>query len=151
MVVVTDPGLRCHPSQLITTFLAKISPKPSMTPFTKGNSRFTAREETKAIDRARLESDESKIAEVSDTGAGSGATRHSWGGMSTCSGNDIEGKDDVCEGRSSHFSVAVSDRESGLAATGAPCVDKVVGWLESGTMFEDVVSANVILLDSSAR
>ena len=126
MVLVTDPGLRCHPSQPITTFLAKISPKPSMMPFTKGNSRFTAREK-KAIDRVRLESDESKIAEVSDTEAGSGATQHSWGGMSTWSGNDIEGKDDVTEGRSSHFSVAVSGPESGLAATGAPCVDKVVG------------------------
>ena len=44
--------------------------------------------------------------------------------MSTCSGNDIEGKDDV---RSSHFSVTVSCRESELAATGPPCVDEVVG------------------------
>jgi len=41
-----------------------------MTPFMKGNSRFTAREEKKAVNRVRLESDESKIAEVSDAGAG---------------------------------------------------------------------------------
>jgi hypothetical protein len=61
--------LRGHPSQAITTFLAKISPNPSITPFTKGNSRFTAREEKKAVNRVRLESDESNIAEVIDIGA----------------------------------------------------------------------------------
>jgi hypothetical protein len=65
--VATDPGLRFHPSRPITIFLAKISPNPSITPFTKGNKRLTAREEKKAIKRVRLESDESKMAEVSDT------------------------------------------------------------------------------------
>ena len=60
----------CHPAQFITTFLAKISPNPSITPFTKGSNRFTAREEKKAVNRVRLESDESKIAEVNDTGTG---------------------------------------------------------------------------------
>lgn len=54
----------------MTTFFAKISPNPSITPFTKGSSRFTARDEKRAINRVRLESDESKIAEVSDAGAG---------------------------------------------------------------------------------
>ena len=70
MVVVTDPGFRFHPSQSITTFLAKISPNPSMTPFMKGNSRLTARDEKKAVNRVRFESDESKMAEVSDIGGG---------------------------------------------------------------------------------
>ena len=69
MFVAIDPGLRCA-SQSIRTFLAKISPNPSMTPFTKGSSKFTAREEKKAVSRVRLESDVSKIAEVRDTGAG---------------------------------------------------------------------------------
>lgn len=48
--------------------------------------------------------------------------------MSTCSGNDIEGKDDVIEGMSSHFadsSVTASCRESGLAAAGVTSVDEV--------------------------
>ena len=68
--VVTDLGLR-YPSQPKRTFLAKISPNPSITPFTKGSSKLTAREEKKAFNRVRLESDVSKIAEVRDTtGAG---------------------------------------------------------------------------------
>ena len=70
MVAATDPGLRCHPNQSIRTFLAKISPNPSITPFTKGSSKLTARDEKKAVERVRPESDVSKIAEVSDTGAG---------------------------------------------------------------------------------
>lgn len=69
-VVATDPGFRFHPSQSITIFLAKISPNPSITPFTKGNNKLTAREEKKAVNRVCLESDESKMAEVSDTGTG---------------------------------------------------------------------------------
>ena len=52
------------------TFFAKISPNPSITPFMKGSSKLTAREEKKAVNRVRFESDVSKIAEVSDTGAG---------------------------------------------------------------------------------
>lgn len=67
--VATDLGLR-SPSQSIRTFLAKISPNPSITPFTKGSSKLTAREEKKAVNRVRLESDVSKIEEVNDTGSG---------------------------------------------------------------------------------
>lgn len=74
----------------------------------------------------RFESDESKIAEVSDAGAGWGATGRAWGGVSTCSGNDIEGKDDVTEGTSSHF--CDSSRESVLSVTGPNCVDEAVGY-----------------------
>ena len=50
---------------------------------------------------------------------------------SPCSGNDIEGKDDVTEGTSSHFcdsSVVVSCRESELSTTGPTCVDESVLW-----------------------
>jgi len=130
-VATTDPGLRCHPSQSIRTFLAKISPNPSITPFTKGSSKLTAREEKKAVNRVRLESDASKIAKVSDTGPG--WWWRSWGDLcSSWSGNDIEGKDDLTEGTSSHFcdsSVAVlSCRESGLSMTGPTCVDEEVIW-----------------------
>ena len=52
------------------TFLAKISPNPSIAPFTKGSSRLTAREEKNIVNRVRLESDELTVAEVNDTGGG---------------------------------------------------------------------------------
>lgn len=62
-----------QPSQRMTTSLAKISPKPSMTPLTKGRNKLTAREEKSAVTRVRVESDESKMARDTDTGAGAGA------------------------------------------------------------------------------
>jgi len=71
--------------------------------------------------------------------------------FSPCSGNDIEGKDDVTEGTSSHFSVAVSCRESGLSTTAPTCVDEVAirpVSVSEETVFENVVSADVILFDS---
>jgi len=58
-----------HPIQL-TTFLAKISPNPSMTPFTKGRRKLIARALVRARRRVRVESVESKIVRVADGGCG---------------------------------------------------------------------------------
>lgn len=72
-VVATDPGPEgFHPNHPITTFLAKISPKPSMTPFTNGRSILMASEEKNAVTRVRVDSVGSKIARVAESGAGGG-------------------------------------------------------------------------------
>ena len=56
------PGTR-HPSHP-TTFLAKISPKPSMTPFTNGRNMLIVSEDTRAHARVRTERVPSKTASV---------------------------------------------------------------------------------------
>ncbi|ELU37331.1 hypothetical protein AG1IA_08640 [Rhizoctonia solani AG-1 IA] len=61
-----------HPNQGPITFRAKISPKPSMTPFTKGRNILIARDENRAMTRVRVGSDESKTERVSE-GGGVGA------------------------------------------------------------------------------
>jgi hypothetical protein len=58
-----------QPNQPRTTFLANISPNPSITPLTNGNSIFIAREEKKADTRARVGSDGSNMACVAERGA----------------------------------------------------------------------------------
>ena len=68
MLVETKPGF-FQPNQLITTFLANISPKPSITPLTKGKRRLTAKDDASARVRVRIEREESKIDKVTDTGA----------------------------------------------------------------------------------
>jgi len=62
-----------------------------MTPFTKGRSKLTAREEKRAVSRVRVEREESKMAKVTETGACWGAGAGWEGGVSLCSGNDNEG------------------------------------------------------------
>lgn len=59
-LVVVEP----QPSQLNTKFLAKISPKPSITPLTKGKKRLIASEDASAISLVRVEKDESNIERV---------------------------------------------------------------------------------------
>jgi len=50
-------------------FLAKISPNPSMTPFTKGRSMLMANEEKNAVTRVRVEREGSKMVNVALGGA----------------------------------------------------------------------------------
>ena len=64
-----DPGT-FHPNQPIMTFLAKISPKPSMTPLTNGMSILIASDENSAFTRVRVDKAESKTASVAVVGAG---------------------------------------------------------------------------------
>jgi len=61
-----------HPNQGPITFLANISPKPSITPFTNGKNILIARDENSAITRVRVESEESNTESVSE-GGGAGA------------------------------------------------------------------------------
>jgi hypothetical protein len=90
----------------MSTFLAKISPNPSITPLTNGSSRLTANAEKKADTRARVESDGLKIASVTVMGAAvsEGYCERSGEGRLDVSGKVMEGKDEVEEApTSSHF------------------------------------------------
>jgi len=53
-----------QPSHPSIRFLAKISPKPSITPFTKGKKRLIASEDANAISLVRVERDESNTERV---------------------------------------------------------------------------------------
>jgi len=55
-----------HPSQPTITVFAKISPNPSITPFTKGKNMLMDNEESNAQKRALAGSEESKTASVAD-------------------------------------------------------------------------------------
>ena len=90
-----------HPNHPTATFLAKISPNPSITPFTKGRSRFTASDETNANRRVRVDNDESKIDRVTE--AGDFDVDGSAGGGGGVASNEMEGKEEAREGTSSHF------------------------------------------------
>ena len=67
MFVTSEPGI-FHPNHPMTTVLAKISPKPNMTPFTNGRSMFIASDDRKAETRVRAGRVESKIVSVADWG-----------------------------------------------------------------------------------
>lgn len=71
----TLPGTTCppQPKNLLATPLAKISPKPSMTPLTNGRSKLMDALDAKAMMRERVESRLSKIASVADGGGGAPA------------------------------------------------------------------------------
>jgi hypothetical protein len=97
------------------TVFAKISPKPSITPFTNGKNMLMDNEENKAQMRVRAGSVGSNIARVTDAVvAGRGEVSApvvvvvvvAWGAAGECgregSGNDMEGKDDVGESTLSH-------------------------------------------------
>lgn len=68
VVAATDPGLEdlhdAHPSCSKIIFLANISPKPSITPFTNGKSMLIASEDKSAFMRVFVDRDESKMAMV---------------------------------------------------------------------------------------
>jgi len=64
-----DPG-NFHPSHPTTTFLAKISPKPSMTPLTNGMRQLMAKADSSAPTLVRVGMLESNIAIVADGGGG---------------------------------------------------------------------------------
>lgn len=116
-----EPG-PFQPNHSITTFLANISPKPSITPFTNGRRRLTARDDTKAVTLVRVDKEESKMASVTETGGLGAGGSFAREGVSACSGNANEGKDEVMEGTSSHFcdsSVVVSGREGILGSLSA--------------------------------
>jgi hypothetical protein len=102
----TDVAGGFQPNHPRTTFLANISPKPSMTPLTKGRKRFIARDANNAFTRVPVDKVESKTAIVGATGAGCECealcSGEEW--PSLLPGNDTEGNEDVTsEGRSSHF------------------------------------------------
>lgn len=94
------------------TVFAKISPKPSITPFTNGKNMLIDNEEKKAHMRARAGSVWSNIARVTDAAAAVRADAAGTAvivatrGAGECgregSGNDMEGKDDVGESTLSH-------------------------------------------------
>lgn len=72
VVAVIEPGPEAfHPIHPIITFLAKISPKPSITPLTNGSSILIATEEKRALTRVRVDKVESKIASVAVGGSAS--------------------------------------------------------------------------------
>jgi hypothetical protein len=52
----------------MTTSLAKISPNPSITPFTNGKSKLIASEANNALSRVQVDRDGSKIAKVAVRG-----------------------------------------------------------------------------------
>ena len=58
-----------QPNHPVMTRRAKISPNPSMTPFIKGRTRFTAKEDANASTRVRVDKEESKMDSVAETGA----------------------------------------------------------------------------------
>lgn len=65
-----DPGtLVPQPNHLRTTFLAKISPNPNMTPFTNGKSKLIARAEANDLTRVEVERVLSKTESVAEVGA----------------------------------------------------------------------------------
>jgi hypothetical protein len=57
-----------QPNHPVTTWRAKSSPNPSMTPFMKGRTRFMAIEDANASIRVRVDRDESKMDRVTETG-----------------------------------------------------------------------------------
>jgi len=69
----TNPGRSVfQPNHLSTTSLAKISPKPNMTPLTNGSKRLIANAEPSAMSRVFVDSDESKIERVAVTSCSGG-------------------------------------------------------------------------------
>jgi hypothetical protein len=108
------------------TVFAKISPNPSITPFTKGKNILMDSEENRAQMRARAGSEGSNTARVTDAVAvggevgvvvARGACKEcsgEWG--SEGSGNDMEGNDDV--GEDSTFSHCGEPDGSPVAACG---------------------------------
>ena len=62
-----DPG-NFHPSQPTTTFFANISPKPNITPLTKGKRKLMARLDARAPNRVCIGKLVSKIANVAEGG-----------------------------------------------------------------------------------
>lgn len=116
-------GAEDQPNHVMTTFFAKISPNPSMTPLTKGRSRLTASAEKNATVRVLVDSEESKIARVAEGGGsvdGLGCCG-AGGGVSMFSGNVSEGNEDAIDGTSSHFwdPSSVSSSDAGGAGTEA--------------------------------
>lgn len=105
-VPATEPGpTGFQPNHPRTTFLANISPKPSITPFTKGRARLIASAEKRARTRVLVDSEESKIARVADVGVGleaEVATCRTGDEGSVRSGNE-DGNEDVDAWTSSHF------------------------------------------------
>jgi hypothetical protein len=92
------------------TVFAKISPKPSITPFTNGKNMLMDNEENKAQMRVRAGSSWSNIERVTDAAVAGRAEAAAVvvvaRGAGECgregSGNDMEGKDDVGESMLSH-------------------------------------------------
>ena len=96
------------------TVFAKISPKPSITPFTNGKNMLMDNEEKKAQMRVRAGRVWSNIASVTDAVVAERVEAaaavvvvvvRGWGAGECCregSGNDMEGKDDVGESTLSH-------------------------------------------------
>jgi len=71
-----------------------------MTPFTNGRKRFTAREEASANALVRVDKEESKIDNVTETGPlFTGGSAAGGGGVS----KERDGKEEATEGTSSHF------------------------------------------------
>jgi len=68
-----DNGLQ--PKYSNTIFLAKISPKPSMTPLTNGRSKLIAKDEKSAVSRVRVEREESNITRLADSSGRGGGGR----------------------------------------------------------------------------
>lgn len=127
-----------HPSHPTITVFAKISPKPSITPFTKGKNMLMDNEEKIAQMRVRAGSVWSNMARVTDAAVAGRAEAAevaivvvAWGaGECGCegSGNDMEGKDDVGESTLSHG--GESDGSPVLACEPAGGVGRVGGTFE---------------------
>jgi hypothetical protein len=106
------------------TVFAKISPKPSITPFTNGKNMLMDNEENKAQTRVRAGSSWSNIERVTDAAVGGRAAAAAVvvvaRGAGECgregSGNDMEGNDDVGERTLSHG--GESDGSPALAGAG---------------------------------
>jgi hypothetical protein len=85
-------------------FLANISPNPSMTPLTKGNSKLIARDEKSAVIRVRAEREGSNIASVADSSGAGGGGGGCGEGVLVRSGKDKDGNEEVSgSDTSSHF------------------------------------------------
>lgn len=96
----TDPNC-FQPNHPMTTFLAKTSPKPSITPFTNGKSKLMASEARAAFIRVRVDREESKMTNVAVRDASSLCGTGEGDGEAVRAGNDIEGKEEVGDERTS--------------------------------------------------
>jgi hypothetical protein len=115
------------------TVFAKISPKPSITPFTNGKNMLMDSEEKKAEMRVRAGRSWSNIARVTDAAvAGCAEAAAIARGAGECgregSGSDMEGKDDVGESILSHG--GESDGSPGLACWPSGGAGRVWGAFE---------------------
>lgn len=72
-----------------------------MTPLTKGRRRLIASDANSALQRVRVDNEESNIATVADMGTSEGGFRVASRSSPSCSGKVMDGNDELIEDRTS--------------------------------------------------